>query len=438
MMSSTNIDKSRLSAVKPKLVVLDLDNTLWEPELYQLRKLQRNNIFPVAGKDVNLFPVAKQIIEAIQASPEEWSNTKFAVASRTKNGDWARDLLTQFGLNDFFQFIEIFPGDKKKHFQNLKQASGVDYKDMLFFDDNRDGKFGNCLPVSGLGVLSVHCPSGISSTDIWTNAFDKFDEWSNTGKDKSIVEWDGQITKTQEIDETETFIGTISKVFEDQGFGFIRYGGRKTRDMFFHFSSLPETCEYICEGDQVSFNIVMDARKGRTAAKNMKVLTTDDGDEEIVTMRAFSMNMPFAALLSNGYKTLETRNGTMFVPYEEGTKMLLQVGQRNYPDGDRHIEVMKGGGLSDEEITELKTLPKGFGKGMAVAILEIGKTYETTLEERSDPEFERKVGAYGADSGMRATEIRKVEYLKQGVKVKPNGGVFKVKIDKNVIPDGWL
>ena len=38
-MSSTSINTSRLSAVKPKLVVLDLDNTLWEPELYQVSKL---------------------------------------------------------------------------------------------------------------------------------------------------------------------------------------------------------------------------------------------------------------------------------------------------------------------------------------------------------------------------------------------------------------
>ena len=81
--------------------------------------------------------------------------------------------------------------------------------------------------------------------------------------------------------------------------------------------------------------------------------------------------------------------------------MLLCVGQRIYPDGNRHIDVMKSGGLDDDEIEQLKSLPKGFGKGMAVAIVELGKTYETSLEERSDPEFQRKVGAFGEDSGMR-------------------------------------
>ena len=150
------------------------------------------------------------------------------------------------------------------------------------------------------------------------------------------------------------------------------------------------------------------------------------------------MNLPFAALLSNGYKTLETRNGTMFLPYEEGTKMLLHVGQRTYPDGNRHLEIMKSGGLNDEQIKELKSLPQGYGKGMAVAIVELGKTYETTLEERCDPDFQRSVGAFGADSGMRATEIKRVEYLKEGINVSGQGGVFKAKIDRGVFPDGWL
>mmetsp|Transcript_20473 Transcript_20473/g.29980 ORF Transcript_20473/g.29980 Transcript_20473/m.29980 type:complete len:101 (+) Transcript_20473:24-326(+) len=99
---------------------------------------------------------------------------------------------------------------------------------------------------------------------------------------------------------------------------------------------------------------------------------------------------------------------------------------------------MKSGGLDDGKIEQLKSLPEGFGKGMAVAIVELGKTYETTLEERCDPEFQRKVGAFGEDSGMRATEIKRVEYLKRGVRVSGSGGVFKAQVDKDAIPDGWL
>jgi NAD dependent epimerase/dehydratase family enzyme len=99
---------------------------------------------------------------------------------------------------------------------------------------------------------------------------------------------------------------------------------------------------------------------------------------------------------------------------------------------------MKSGGLDEDEIQALKSLPPGFTKGMAIAIVELGKTYETTLEERCDPDFQRSVAAFGEDSGMRVTEIKRVEYLKRGVKVSGQGGVFKAKINRELIPDGWL
>ena len=133
---------------------------------------------------------------------------------------------------------------------------------------------------------------------------------------------------------------------------------------------------------------------------------SDNNAQNTIEMRCFSMNQPFAALLANCYKTLETRNGTMFAQYAEGTQLLLHIGQCIYPDGDKHIEVMKSGGLDDTDIEKLKSLPQGYGRGSIIAILELGKTYETTLEERCDPEFQRNVGAYGADSGRLVTEIK--------------------------------
>lgn len=347
--------------------------------------------------------------------------------------------------------MEIFPGDKKKHFRNLHERTGIPYEDMLFFDDNRDGKFGNCVPVSEMGVFSVHCPGGINDEKIWDNALDRYDEWrSSSGIDGTpkqvLVEWDGTLTDlASQLNQqlNQRFEGTVKAVNPEKRYGFIRYNGdrnSKTSDMFFHFNDLPKqfSSDGVNRGDKLSFEVTHDSKKGKSQASEIEVISSTMEQKETVEMRVFSMNLPFAALLANEYKTLETRNGTMFVPYPEGTKFLLHVGQRIYPDGNRHIDVMKSGGLSDDEIEELKSLPKGFGKGMAVAIVEIGKTFETTLEERSQPDFQRSVGAFGEDSGMRATEIKRVQYLKRGVKVSGRGGVFKANVDKDAIPDGWL
>ena len=418
----------------PKLIVFDLDNTLWSPELYQLRKLQRTNQTPVAGKDVKLLKGAKKALDAKRTFPE----TKFAVASRTKSVDWAHDLLVQFGIRDLFDHIEIFPGNKRAHFENIAAASGIRFREMLFFDDARDGRYGNCEPISQMGVLSVHCPNGLHSEDIFETGLKRFKEWD--GSPNTIVEWNGEMTNSGVPTSNfgERHEGIVKMVNMEKGYGFIRYGDRNTRDVFFHFSSLPDNA-VVEEGDKLSFQVEHDSNSGKDRATNIMIENSSFTSEnkDTVRMLVFSMNMPFAALLANGYKTLETRNGTMFVPYPEGTKMLLHIGRRNYPDGNRHIDVMKNGGLEDEEIEELKSLPRGFEKGMAVAIVEIGKTNETAVEERSEPEFQRKVAAFGEDSGRMATEIKRVQYLTRPVKVSGQGGVFKADIDVDALPDGW-
>mmetsp|Transcript_37684 Transcript_37684/g.78191 ORF Transcript_37684/g.78191 Transcript_37684/m.78191 type:complete len:164 (-) Transcript_37684:89-580(-) len=117
--------------------------------------------------------------------------------------------------------------------------------------------------------------------------------------------------------------------------------------------------------------------------------------------------------------------------------MLLHVGRRTYPDGDRHLEIMKDAGLSDKEIQQLKSLPPSFGKGMLVAIMEIGNTIETTLEQRSEPTMQRQICAYGGDSGRIVTEIAKVAYLKRPIPMAAQGGVWKTEIPQDVIPDDW-
>ena len=127
----------------------------------------------------------------------------------------------------------------------------------------------------------------------------------------------------------------------------------------------------------------------------------------------------------------------MFVPYPEGTQMLLHVGQRTYPDGDRHMEIMKNHGLTEDEIRKLKELPTGFERGSIVAICELGRTMEMSLEQRSAPWIQRQVTAYGKDSGKMVTEIRSVQYLKHSFPIGGQGGVFKVQIPANILPDNW-
>ena len=37
--------------------------------------------------------------------------------------------------SSFFDYMEIYPGDKRTHFQKIQAQSKLPYEEMLFFDD---------------------------------------------------------------------------------------------------------------------------------------------------------------------------------------------------------------------------------------------------------------------------------------------------------------
>lgn len=355
-----------MSAYLPKLVVFDLDHTLWTPELYQLRHIPTYRSValpgPVADDDIWLLDGAFEALHEI-TSHDQWKDTKLGIASRTGHGNWAHDLLMQFkllnGQSIMSQIdsgsVQIFRGDKTKHFQLLKQNTGISYQDMLFFDDARDGKYGNCEPVAKLGCLSAYCPQGLT-TEVFEHAVRHFIECKKTSAE----------------------LGHILDPPTSTG------------------STAPPT-----------------ASKPSEPSKKMKV---------------FSMNQPFAALLAHGIKTIETRNGTMFKQIKEDEEMILHVGRRTYPDNGVHLDILKERGLSADEIQRVTNLPAGFERGECVAILTIGQTSLEDEEHRSQPHIEQNVVARGDVMGKHLTTIKGVKWLKKPYKMKGAPGIFSVDI----------
>ena len=144
-------------AARPKLIVFDLDNTLWQPELYQMRGKK-----PKANKDIKLTAGALDALHDLAG--DGWEKTQAAVASRATATDWAEKLLQDFKLDHgqsiatLLPFREIYEGNKRKHLQRIREASGVAYCDMIFFDDYTE----NLGDVCQLGVMGVHCPRGLT------------------------------------------------------------------------------------------------------------------------------------------------------------------------------------------------------------------------------------------------------------------------------------
>ena len=64
----------------------------------------------------------------------------------------------------------IYKANKQVHFQDLKERTGVDFKEMLFFDNESS----NIQSVSKLGVCSVYCPDGMTE-EIWRRGLREYE-----------------------------------------------------------------------------------------------------------------------------------------------------------------------------------------------------------------------------------------------------------------------
>ncbi len=143
-----------------KLVVFDLDFTLWDaggtwcdctnPPYKKLN----NHVVDASGCRIKLYPDVLEILSDLKEQ-----NITMALASRTSAPSWAKQLLNLLEIEHYFELQEIYPGSKVQHFFQLQNTSGIDYSEMVFFDD----EMRNISEVGALGVHAVYVENGINT-----------------------------------------------------------------------------------------------------------------------------------------------------------------------------------------------------------------------------------------------------------------------------------
>ena len=120
----------------PAIIVFDLDGTLWDCggswcDCLSPPFVKRDGrVLDSRGDHIRLFSDVRRILEYCREH-----DIDMALASRTDEPDWARQLLRLLGIARLFRHSQIFPGSKFTHFCNIRRESDVAYKEMLFFDD---------------------------------------------------------------------------------------------------------------------------------------------------------------------------------------------------------------------------------------------------------------------------------------------------------------
>ncbi|CAB9515152.1 Magnesium-dependent phosphatase 1 [Seminavis robusta] len=183
-----------------RLVVFDLDYTIWQPEMYQLYSAPR--LTPIDSRSnqalsaevleeaktkkeghvltgnsyspMRVFKGAAFALNEIETMKSLGYDIQAAVASKTDEPSWAQICLRHLVINDngttlgscFKEgMVEISYGSKVNHFERLHRKTGIKYEQMVFFDN----EYGNIRDVSTLGVKCYYTPDGMMKED-WETA----------------------------------------------------------------------------------------------------------------------------------------------------------------------------------------------------------------------------------------------------------------------------
>lgn len=151
----------------PRLVVFDLDFTLWKPELYQLhsgppfRACSDGCVLTARGERLDLFPAARTaLVELADAG------TPVAIASRASEVAWAKEIMRLMRIDAWRTMADVIGsspvviqgGSKVHHMKHIAHETGVPLREMVFFDNERS----NIQEVEKVGPTCVYCPRGLT------------------------------------------------------------------------------------------------------------------------------------------------------------------------------------------------------------------------------------------------------------------------------------
>ncbi|CAI6348495.1 unnamed protein product [Macrosiphum euphorbiae] len=142
----------------PKMVVFDLDYTLWpfwvdthvNPPFH---KSGDGKVVDSRGCVVKYYPDTPKVLKYLQDK-----NIGISVASRTGETDGAEQLIQLFGWNKYFENKQIYPGSKDTHINKISKKCNIKLDEMIFFDDEQR----NIVDLERLGVVSILVKNGMT------------------------------------------------------------------------------------------------------------------------------------------------------------------------------------------------------------------------------------------------------------------------------------
>ena len=165
---------------RPKVIVFDLDYTLWPYFIDQhvqppIDRRIKDSVVEITDKYGNGFKSYKDVNLILRTLKEKClgNDGHLAIASKSTTGKLAMQAIEFYGWKEYLSSFQIYYITKSKHMNEIKKELGFEsFEEVLFFDDDRS----NVPPTRQLGVLPFLVDSDGLTKQAMINGLTQFND----------------------------------------------------------------------------------------------------------------------------------------------------------------------------------------------------------------------------------------------------------------------
>ncbi|XP_070684384.1 protein EOLA1 [Pempheris klunzingeri] len=153
-----------------------------------------------------------------------------------------------------------------------------------------------------------------------------------------------------------------------------------------------------------------------------------------VQMRCLSFRQPYAGLVLDGVKTVESRWRPLLAPMESRT-LAVHIAQRDW-EGEEWRAVLSGPlGMSCAQIQALLESGERFGRGVVAGLVDVGATWQcpASLEGEELQHLERSAVLIGLQE-KHLTYLSNPRWLKAPLSTRGGRDLWIVEIPTELLP----
>ncbi|XP_036381580.1 uncharacterized protein CXorf40 homolog [Megalops cyprinoides] len=146
-----------------------------------------------------------------------------------------------------------------------------------------------------------------------------------------------------------------------------------------------------------------------------------------------SFRQPYAGLVLNGVKTVETRWRPLLAEFENCT-LAVHIAWKDW-ESDDWGDVLTSLGMNQVQIQELLESGERFGRGVVAGLVEVGETWccPDCLPREEMRELERAAVLTGLE-GKHLTRLSRPRWLREPLYARGHKDVWVVDIPEELLP----